>query len=94
VFPKSAKEENRVLREHLGLVRYHVLIVIDLASRRVEIGGITRDPTGYQRHAKSQPPNQARNPPGQPESRLQRRLSKTPGRTQARQHGHPLSWTL
>jgi transposase InsO family protein len=29
-----------------GLVRYHVLIVIDLALRRVEIGGITRDPTG------------------------------------------------
>lgn len=29
-----------------GLVRYHVLIVIDLATRRVEIGGITCDPTG------------------------------------------------
>ena len=29
-----------------GLVRYHVLIVIDLASRRVEIGGIAREPTG------------------------------------------------
>jgi putative transposase len=29
-----------------GLVRYHVLIVIDLASRRVEIGGIACEPTG------------------------------------------------
>ena len=29
-----------------GLVRYHVLIVIDLASRRVEIGGIVHEPTG------------------------------------------------
>ena len=29
-----------------GLVRYHVLIVIDLASRRVEICGIAREPTG------------------------------------------------
>ncbi|MCP4445691.1 MAG: hypothetical protein GY811_10180 [Myxococcales bacterium] len=29
-----------------GLVRYHVLIVIDLASRRVEIGGIVHQPTG------------------------------------------------
>ena len=29
-----------------GLVRYHVLIVIDLASRRVEIGGIVHAPTG------------------------------------------------
>ncbi len=26
--------------------RYHVLIVIDLASRRVEIGGIVHEPTG------------------------------------------------
>ena len=29
-----------------GLVRYHVLIVIDLASRRVEIGGIAHEPRG------------------------------------------------
>ncbi len=29
-----------------GLVRYHVFFVIDLASRRVEIGGIVRQPTG------------------------------------------------
>jgi putative transposase len=29
-----------------GLVRYHVLVVIDLASRRVEIGGIVHQPTG------------------------------------------------
>lgn len=29
-----------------GLVRYHVFVVIDLASRRVEIGGITGQPTG------------------------------------------------
>jgi putative transposase len=29
-----------------GLVRYHVLFVIDLASRRVEIGGISRCPDG------------------------------------------------
>ena len=29
-----------------GLVRYHVFVVIDLASRRVEIGGIARQPTG------------------------------------------------
>jgi transposase InsO family protein len=29
-----------------GLVRYHVLIVIDQASRRVEIGGIVHEPTG------------------------------------------------
>ncbi len=29
-----------------GLVRYHVLIVIDLATRRVEVGGITCNPTG------------------------------------------------
>tara|TARA_R110002073_G_C9492325_1_gene580918 strand:- start:3142 stop:3732 length:591 start_codon:yes stop_codon:yes gene_type:complete len=29
-----------------GLVRYHVLIVIDLASRRVEVGGIVHEPTG------------------------------------------------
>jgi putative transposase len=30
----------------VGLVRYHVFFVIDLASRRVEIGGITRCPDG------------------------------------------------
>ena len=29
-----------------GLVRYHVFFVIDLASRRVEIGGIVHEPTG------------------------------------------------
>ena len=29
-----------------GLVRYHVLVVIDSVTRRVEIGGITCDPTG------------------------------------------------
>jgi hypothetical protein len=29
-----------------GLVRYHVFIVIDLATRRVEVGGIVRQPTG------------------------------------------------
>ena len=29
-----------------GLVRYHVFFVIDLASRRVEIGGIVQQPTG------------------------------------------------
>jgi transposase len=29
-----------------GLVRYHVFFAIDLASRRVEIGGIVRQPTG------------------------------------------------
>ncbi len=29
-----------------GLVRYHVFFVIDLASRRVAIGGIGRQPTG------------------------------------------------
>jgi transposase InsO family protein len=29
-----------------GLVRYHVLFVIDLASRRVEVCGISRDPSG------------------------------------------------
>jgi putative transposase len=29
-----------------GLVRYHVLVVIDLASRRVEVGGIVHQPTG------------------------------------------------
>ncbi len=28
----------------VGLVRYHVLVVIDLASRRVEIAGIVREP--------------------------------------------------
>ena len=30
----------------LGLVRYHVFFVIDLATRKVEIAGITRDPDG------------------------------------------------
>jgi hypothetical protein len=30
----------------VGLVRYHVLFVIDLASRRVEIAGISRRPDG------------------------------------------------
>jgi transposase InsO family protein len=30
----------------LGLVRYHVLFVIDIESRRVEIAGIGRDPCG------------------------------------------------
>lgn len=30
----------------LGLVRYHVLFVIDIKSRRVEIAGIGRDPCG------------------------------------------------
>ena len=34
-----------VLTMH-GLVRYHVLIVIDLATRRVQIGGIAHEPTG------------------------------------------------
>jgi transposase InsO family protein len=29
-----------------GLFRYHVFFVIDLASRRVEIGGIVHEPTG------------------------------------------------
>jgi hypothetical protein len=29
-----------------GVVRYHVLIVIDLASHRVEIAGIAHEPTG------------------------------------------------
>ena len=29
-----------------GLVRYHVYFVIDLATRRVEIGGIVHEPTG------------------------------------------------
>ncbi len=29
-----------------GLVRYHVFFVIDLASRKVEIGGIVQQPTG------------------------------------------------
>ena len=29
-----------------GLVRYHVFCVIDLATRRVEIGGIVHEPTG------------------------------------------------
>jgi putative transposase len=29
-----------------GLVRYHVFIVIDLASRRVEVAGISRCPDG------------------------------------------------
>ena len=29
-----------------GLVRYHIFFVIDLASRRVEIGGISRSPDG------------------------------------------------
>ena len=30
----------------VGLVRYHVLFVIDLASRKVEIAGISRSPDG------------------------------------------------
>jgi hypothetical protein len=30
----------------VGLVRYHVFFVMDLASRRVEIGGISRSPDG------------------------------------------------
>jgi transposase InsO family protein len=30
----------------LGLVRYHVLFVIDLATRKVEIAGISRSPDG------------------------------------------------
>jgi len=30
----------------LGLVRYHVLFVIDLATRKVEIAGISRCPDG------------------------------------------------
>ena len=29
-----------------GLVRYYVFIVIDLTSRRVELGGIVQQPTG------------------------------------------------
>src|SRR5581483_10063998 len=29
-----------------GLVRYHVLFLIDVASRKVEIGGITSSPSG------------------------------------------------
>ncbi len=50
------KEERRVLREKLGgkrirftdkeLVRYYVLFVIDLESRRVEIAGIVHQPYG------------------------------------------------
>ncbi|MGA9652339.1 MAG: hypothetical protein WBV96_00375, partial [Polyangia bacterium] len=30
----------------LGLIRYHVLFVIDIGSRTVEIAGIGRDPGG------------------------------------------------
>jgi transposase InsO family protein len=30
----------------LGLVRYHVLFVIELSTRKIEIAGITRNPTG------------------------------------------------
>ena len=29
-----------------GLIRYHVMFVIDIATRRVSIGGITSDPNG------------------------------------------------
>jgi len=29
-----------------GLIRYHVLFLIDIASRKVEVAGITRDPDG------------------------------------------------
>jgi hypothetical protein len=29
-----------------GLIRYHVLFLIDVASRRVEIAGVTRSPDG------------------------------------------------
>lgn len=34
-----------VLTMH-GLVRYHVFFVIDLASRKVEVGGVIKQPTG------------------------------------------------
>ena len=43
---RESQVVEQVLRSLRGLVRYHVLIVIDLATRRVEIGGITCDPTG------------------------------------------------
>ena len=53
------REENRTLKQLVGsrrlrlndmqrrgLVRYHVLFVIDLATRRVRIAGLSPNPTG------------------------------------------------